>query len=79
MILGGLWKILQAFLIVALSLFPTWEPPRLTPAWTALSAANIVLPLDVWSMLMGATVMATGAGLLVWVIRLAVAWIRGSG
>lgn len=79
MILKALWAICKAVIMAALFMFPTWEPPTNSAAWTALSAANIVLPLDTWSMLMGATVAVMGAGLLVWVIKLAVNLVRGSG
>lgn len=79
MIITGLLKLLNLIVIAALALFPTYEPPKNTPAWTALSAANIVLPLDTWAMLSGATVAVMGAGLLVWVVMKAINLVRGSG
>lgn len=79
MILGGLAKILNGIVMAALMLFPNWEPPQGSPEWSALSAANIVLPLDTWAMLSGATVAAMGASLLVWVIMKALNLIRGAG
>lgn len=79
MILGGLAKILNLLLLGGLALFPNWEPPKGSPQWSALSAANIVLPLDTWAMLSGATVAAMGASLLVWVIMKALNLVRGAG
>lgn len=74
-----LWDLLELIILAGLALFPTWEPPVNTPAWSALSAANMVLPLDVWSVCMGVTLAAMGAGLLVWVIMKALNLVRGSG
>ncbi|MFC6593089.1 hypothetical protein ACFP81_14545 [Deinococcus lacus] len=79
MILSALIEVVNLLIMAALMLFPEWEPPVDSPSWTALSAANIVLPLDTWSMLMGVTIGVMGAALGVWVIKLAVNLIRGSG
>lgn len=74
-----LWKLIESIILAGLLLFPTWEPPTSSPAWSAISAANMVLPLDVWSVLMGLTLAAMGAGMLVWVIMKALNLVRGSG
>jgi hypothetical protein len=79
MLLEGLFAFLKVFLTAALSLFPTYEPPLESPAFAALSAANIVLPIDTWAMLSGVTVAVMATGLLVWVVMKAVNLIRGSG
>lgn len=79
MILGGLFELLKALIMAALALFPSWEPPKNTPSWSALSAANIVLPLDTWAMLSGLTVAVMGTALVVWAVMKAVNLIRGSG
>lgn len=79
MILGGLIKILQEMISTFLLLFPIWEPPRMSPQWSALSAANIVLPLDTWAMLSGLTVGVMGVGLTVWALKMAFNMVRGSG
>lgn len=79
MLLGGLLKILNGLVVVALALFPTWEPPRSSPGWTALSAANIVLPLDTWAMLSGLTVTVMGMGLTIWAVKTVFNAIRGAG
>lgn len=79
MIITGLLKLLNVIVVAALALFPTYEPPTGSPGFTALSAANIVLPLDTWAMLSGATVAVMSSGLLVWVVMKAINIVRGSG
>lgn len=79
MIIGGLLKLLNIIVVAALAGFPNWEPPTNSPAWSALSAANIVLPLDTWATLSGATVAVMGISLSIWVIMKAVNLVRGSG
>lgn len=79
MLLTALLAIVVTLAKAGLALFPTWRPPTNSPGWTALSAANIVLPLDTWSMLMGLTLGAMLAGLVVWVVKLVLNLIRGSG
>lgn len=79
MIIGGLLQLLNIIVLAAVSLFPTYQPPISSPSFTALSAANIVLPLDTWAMLSGATVAVMTAGLLFWVVMKALNLVRGSG
>lgn len=79
MIIAGLLKLLNVIVLAALFLFPNYEIPTGSPGFTALSAANIVLPLDTWATLSGATIAVMGAGLLVWVVMKAVNLVRGSG
>lgn len=79
MILGALIKILVSLVSFVLALFPTYEPPKDTPQWSALSAANIVLPLDTWAMLSGATIAIMGLTLLVWGAMKIFNMVRGAG
>lgn len=79
MILGALWDLLKVIVMAALSLFPNWTPPTNSASWTALSAANIVLPLDTWATLSGLTVAVMGSGLLIWVVMKALNLVRGAG
>lgn len=78
MILGGLIKMLVALVAGALSLFPSWEMPK-GPGFSALAAANIVLPLDVWATLMGLTLAVMAAGMTFWAVKFALNLVRGSG
>lgn len=79
MILGGLLAVCLFLIEAMLSLFPTYSPPVQTPAWAALSAANIVLPLDVWAACMGVTLSVMSAAGVVWVVKTVFNAIRGSG
>lgn len=79
MLVELLAALLNGIVMAALLLFPNYTPPTGSPGFTALSAANIVLPLDTWAMLSGATIAIMGAGLLVWVVMKAVNLVRGSG
>lgn len=79
MILSGLAALLKGIVFVALAFFPSWTIPTGSPGFAALAAANIVIPLDTWAMLAGATITAMGAAGLVWVIKTAFNAIRGSG
>lgn len=79
MILSGLAALLVKLIQGFLMLFPAWTPPALSPEWTALSAANIVLPLGTWAMLSGLTVAVMLAGLSLWALKMAFNMIRGSG
>lgn len=72
-------KLVAGICMAGLALFPTWKMPTGTPSAAALGAANLVLPLDIWATLMGLTVAAMGAGLMVWVIKMCVNFVRGSG
>ena len=79
MILGALIKILNILTAVVLAFFPNYQPPHNTPQWAALSAANIVLPLDTWAMLSGATIAVMGASLIVWGAMKIFNMVRGAG
>lgn len=79
MLITGLLKLLNVLVVVVLAAFPNWSPPTGSPGFTALSAANIVLPLDTWAMLSGATVAVMASALTIWVVMKAFNAIRGSG
>ena len=79
MILSALIKVLNMLISFALALFPTYEPPHDSPQWSALSAANIVLPLDTWAMLSGATIAIMGCTLLIWAVMKVFNMVRGAG
>lgn len=79
MIIEGLIKLFNLIIVAALALFPNYRLPTGSPGFAALSAANIVLPLDTWAMLSGATVAIMFAGLSVWVLMKAINLVRGSG
>ena len=79
MILSALIKILMGVIAFVLTLFPTYEPPRNTPSWAALSAANIVLPLDTWATLSGATIAIMGCTLIIWGAMKIFNMVRGAG
>lgn len=79
MILTALIDILVLLVTGVLSLFPDYVPPLQSPQWAALSAANIVLPLDTWAMLSGATVAIMGLSLLIWAVMKIFNMFRGAG
>jgi hypothetical protein len=78
MLLQLFLQFINLLVVGAIAFFPEYTLPA-GPALSALSAANIVLPLDVWSLTMGATVSVMGVGLLVWVVMKAINILRGSG
>lgn len=78
MLTTALIKFLVALVGVVFSLFPTWAPPS-GAGLSAFAAANIVLPLDTISVLMGVTAGFMIAGGTIWVIMKAINLVRGSG
>lgn len=78
MLLKALAELIQILALGVISVFPTYTPPH-GPGFSALAAANIVIPLDVWSVCMGITVACLGYAAAGWAILKGYSMIRGSG
>jgi hypothetical protein len=60
------------------SIFPTFTIPN-GPGFTALAAANFIIPFDVLFFWLGVTLSVGIVGLLYWLFMVVVNLIRGSG
>jgi hypothetical protein len=78
MLTEALLMLVQALALGLVMFFPNYAIPQ-GPGFSALAAANIVLPLDTWAVCMGATIAAMGAAFTVWALMKAWNMIRGSG
>jgi hypothetical protein len=78
MLLTLLAELVQVLALGLIAVFPTYTPPH-GPGFSALAAANIVIPLDVWSVCMGVTIACMGYAFVVWAALKAFNMIRGAG
>ncbi len=77
MITDALLNVLFSVLGAVISIFPTYTIPQ-GPGFSAIAAANIIIPLDIWFFWLGVTITFTGIGLIYYGVLLIIRLIRGA-